>query len=385
MVTKVQTVVICPWWEMSNAMTIGEFNFEPIDVAIVNHPALAISLRERARTFCSGYMFPKSEDAEAYMRGRDVPLHPQPTRPTVVVLKEDQSAEAAQKAISMVAFACMSAMDVGGVYTNSAVFESRVLRLVSPATEFTVEVNRRMTGGAQNLYSIRNRIETKPAWCGDFQMPDCEMLDALLRIPPEQRSLFDDAFAALRHATHDVGFIPVGTERAFYALVVTNLLSDIATDDTEETHVARLRVLLDSKVPGGANNIIDAYRSTKLHRNTEWHPKPRTRAPYPFEQQGIVPLNLIYFRVIESIIIARLVDLCCFDVHSKLAAKIRAIDTWIADVSGLAGELALQPTTGAEFLAAKERFEAAASISKRWSDAHLAAIVAKVATSAPGP
>lgn len=385
MVAEYTTVLICPWWELNESMTVGHFTFEPIGSAIERYPALAVALREHARPFCTGYMYPKQEDNDAYQRGLDVPLYPQATRPTVVVLEDVGAIEEVRATIDKITFACLSAMEAGGIYTNSAVFESRVLRLVSPATEFTVGENRRMTGRSHNLYSIRNRIETKPDWCGQFQRPDSDLLDGLLKIPSARAKAFESALAALRHATLDVGYVPADTERAFYALVVTNVLLDIATADTEKAHISTLRKLLNPKVPGGAGNILDVYRSMRLHRNAKWHPKPRARPDYLFERQSIVPLSLLYFRVVESVIIARLVDLGCVEKDAKLAAKITAINKWIGDINGLVGQDFEQPKTKAELTLQKERFEAAASVSKHWSKAHMVAVTARVRSEASTP
>jgi hypothetical protein len=361
---------------MNNPLAFGDFEFLPKPLAIERRPELAESIITATQRFCTGYQFPDDEHKFTYMNGAEVPVYPQLTRPTILFLRDGQSVEDARAAIAMIAFATMSAMDVGGLYANSLVFESRLLKFGGGERGFAVEESRRVTGGVTNAYATNMRIETRPQWCGQFLAPDEAMLEALLcaqALPDGMR--FRNALSALSLATMDTSYVPVEIERSFFALVVTHLLSGISTDDDMHAHLKALSRILSPKVQGGAQNLLDVYRSSRLNRAGTWHPNPRTSAPYDFEQQTLVPLGLIYFRLVDAVVIALLVDANCLDANSKLAAKVSAINAWIDGISALNGETFKLPTTGAEFIALKERYESVASISAHWSKVHLDAII----------
>lgn len=367
-------VLICPWWELNEEFSFCGFEFMPKDMAIDRHPELAATIRGATQSFSTGYMFPDDEHADAHFLGKDVPLRPQLTRPTIVVPREETSIDELLAAIDMIAFATTCKIGTG-FYTNSAVFESRILH-TNGASAFITEETRRMTGGALNLYAPSTRIETRPRHCGQYYSPDEEVLSALeLLFRDPSREPFFKAFAALRQATRDDCFIPYELERSFFALVLSRLLGDLLTSDSLEAHMAVVIPLLDSKVQGGAENLLNAYRVTKYTRNEVWHPVSRTAARFPFESQMLVPLNVVLFRLVDAVVIARLIDLGLVSRDSKLGSKIEAINAWIGDLGAYAHRRYQEPTTGTEFPALKKDFENAVSLQKRWNDSWSRAII----------
>ena len=377
-------ILICPWWEMHRTLHVGDFEFMSVAVAIERYPELARSLESSAKRYCTGYQYPAQEDMDAYQRGHDVPLRLERSKPTIAILRAGQILEDARAHVDMVMFACMSEMDLG-FYVNATVFESRVFSDRGHYDGFVLEHSRRMTGGATNLYDVRSRIETRPLGCGQYYAPNEEMLDGLLAaFNGPNYGAIRQALTVFTLATRDAHQVPVETERSFYALVGTRLLSDVTANDNLPTHTDYLRQLLNSQVTGGAQHILDVYRSTRLNRNEQWHPNPRVEPLFAFEEQTIVPLNLVYFRAIEAILVARLVDLGCVATDSKLAAKVPAINAWIGDVNALKGQVIPTPTpgVGVEMVEAKERYDAARTIVPRWHEAWNKAIFARIAKGA---
>ncbi len=85
-------------------------------------------------------------------------------------------------------------------------------------------------------------------------------------------------------------------------------------------------------VSSNGRHIMSAWDAFREYRNEYWHPDERISAPYTFEEQTAVHLNLIAFRMIVALVIATLVDMGALSPVSKLAAFPPAIEQWIGEI-----------------------------------------------------
>jgi hypothetical protein len=286
---------------------------------------------------------------------------PELVEPSVVFLEDDVTLERVDDVLAALNFACMGT--TGGRRTNAVVFERYVQTLAGRA-QYVVPMSRQMHGSKTTATRAINLLTTRPHRCGEFQQPDAHHWNAIaaaLDHPAGARAM--EAVRKLMAATQDIETIPEELERSLYAIALERLLSlehaekkalraeivanriaggidakKAATVSSFTLQLVRAQKLLrpllgpsDPTIEFGYH-LMRGWNAIRRERNGVWHADRQSAEPYGFEKQRAVRLNLIWFRVVQALIIASLVEAGFAEVNGTLALGVMANEAWLGSI-----------------------------------------------------
>jgi hypothetical protein len=357
-------VIILPWLPLDRPAEFAGVRVLPRADAIERARSfrgadLSEHVKFATSYFGSGWRYPRSFDLPQDSLTDD-DVQPELVVPSVIFVEGGTTLARVDDVIAALNFACMAANDEGR-YTNAVVFE-RYLQTLALRPEYVVPASRQMYGSKTTGTRAINLLATRPHRCGDFQEPDAEHWDAMLRAMDEPSGArIMEAVRKLMAATQDLETIPEDLERSLYAIALERLLAltktekkklraeivaerlaagvgpkDAAKISDFEFQAARARQLLlpllgstDPSIEFGYH-VVRGLHAIRRERNGVWHAERRAADLYDFEKQGAVRLNVIWFRVTQALIVASLVEAGFADPDGKLALAALAVEAWLS-------------------------------------------------------
>jgi len=330
--------VILPWLQIPRPLTVCDIAFLPLSYAARSAGTSASALQDVASYLYSHHLV---VDTAAYARTGTIKADRlDPLKPTIVFVSRDATVDKITTAIQALSFASIAASaGQSANYVNSTVFSSYVQKLGGGG--FIGRRTRRLHGTALAGSPTALLIDVKPAWCGQFAMPDLELLDALCKVIfRPMGSRIRRTLRALFGATSDADLIFSDLERSLYALASENLLYRRGLSNRFAAQRQRGEQLLlpflshrrRTTVPRRPSRIMSAWKVIREDRNSFWHPEARRRGRFAFERQTKVHPNLIAFQVLRALIVASLREMRAIPKGSKLLAVIPAVEAWLKDL-----------------------------------------------------
>jgi hypothetical protein len=258
-----------------------------------------------------------------------------PVNSAIVFLDEIDEYEA-RRAIDALCFATIAANEPPVAYTNGTTFFN-LIQSLGGEPRFIADRRPRLHGAVHDGYGVDVAYNPRPRNAEKFHnFADRAFIQALVDGVEAEPSLAQ-ALAIVRMAASDSAEIDLALALTLYAAATVRILAKAGLDDSFPRVLERAKMLLRPLIGDEATgdrfgyHIIRVWKSVRDDRNGWWHPSPRQGSEFPFEMQTAIKPHLIAFRMVQALLISRLVEL---GVYASDDAKltVQAIESWIAEI-----------------------------------------------------
>ncbi len=325
--------IVLPWVSLNEPLRVGRVTIRPhSDALAIVAPAQRDNLRAILASFADGYSARVASDLQSdhasavilanYWTGDDEP--------------DASEVDDAVAAVHSLMFATI-AENRATFRANGATFEYEPHFDLD--RQLAVRVRQHMEGWTFNAFDPSSTLCVRPRHAGPFHHEaDAAFLDALMAWHGAQPSHVGLLFCALRGATSDSPDLECTIALALYAKAIALAASSPGDDDNAPFLAPRLKALLapllgaEATGDGFGYNIVRAWDCTRDARNAAVHINlQRKGTRFAFECSA-ASAELVAFRVVYAVTLARLVRDGFLREDAKLARDVAATEDWLAAI-----------------------------------------------------